>query len=49
MEKDYDKVKKALLFEYRDTDSHQVVYTLTFLETYKNIKHSKDSDISEYC
>ena len=46
---DYAALKKVLLSEYRDNDTHQLLYSVPFLEKYKSIVRSKDDDIMDYC
>jgi len=46
--RDYAALKKALLSEYRDNDTHQLLYSVPFLEKYKSIVRSKDNDIVDY-
>jgi hypothetical protein len=45
----YAALKKVLLSEYRDNDTHQLLYFVPFLERYKSIARSKDDDIMDYC
>jgi hypothetical protein len=47
--RDYVALKKVLLSEYRDNDTHQLLYSVPFLEKYKSIARSKDDDIIDYC
>jgi hypothetical protein len=47
--KDYAALKKALLSEYRDDDTRQLLYSVPFLESYKNILRTEDDDILDYC
>jgi hypothetical protein len=42
-------LKKVLLSEYRDNDTHQLLHSVSFLEKCKSIARSKDDDIMDYC
>ena len=45
----YAVLKKVLPSEYRDNDTHKLLYSVSFLEKYKSIVRSKDDDIMDYC
>ena len=47
--RDYAVLKKALLSEYRDNDTHQLLYSVPVLEKYKSIACTEDDDIMDYC
>jgi hypothetical protein len=47
--KDYSALKKALLSEYRNDDTRQLLYSVPFLENYKNIARTENDDIMDYC
>src|ERR1700730_15602389 len=49
VDKDYATLKKALLAEYKNDDTHQLLYSVPFLEKYKNIPRTKNDDILDYC
>jgi hypothetical protein len=42
-------LKKALLAEYKSNDTHQLLYSIPFLEKYKNIPRTEKDDILDYC
>ena len=44
----YAALKKVLLSEYRDNDTHQLLYSVPFLEKYKSMVRSKDDNIIDY-
>ena len=46
---DYAALKKALLAEYRNDDTRQLLYSVPFLENYKNIARTESDDIMDYC
>src|SRR6202011_6347022 len=48
-DRDYAALKKALLAEYRNEDTYQLLYSVSFLENYKNITRTEDDDIMDYC
>ena len=47
--KDYQALRKAILVEYKDDDSHQQVYSLQFLEKYKSVVRTEKDDTRQYC
>jgi hypothetical protein len=47
--KDYVALKKTLLSEYRNDDTRQLLYSVPFLESYKNIVQDEKDDILNYC
>jgi hypothetical protein len=47
--RDYAALKKALLAEYKSNDTHQLLYSVPFLENYKNIARTEKDDILDYC
>jgi hypothetical protein len=49
VDKDYATLKKVLLAEYKNDDTHQLLYSVPFLEKYKNIPRTKNDDILDYC
>ena len=48
-DKDYAALKKVLLAEYKNDDTHQLLYSVPFLESYKNIPRTEKDDILDYC
>jgi hypothetical protein len=46
---DYTALKKALLAEYRNDNTCQLLYSVLFLEKYKNIACTEKDDILDYC
>jgi hypothetical protein len=48
-DKDYAALKKVLLAEYKNDDTHQLLYSVPFLESYKNIPRTQKDDILDYC
>jgi hypothetical protein len=42
-------LKKALLAKYKSNDTHQLLYSVPFLEKYKNIPRTEKDDILDYC
>jgi hypothetical protein len=48
-DKDYAVLKKVLLSEYKNDDTHQLLYSVPFLESYKNIPQTEKDDILDYC
>ena len=46
---DYAALKKVLLAEYRNDDTRQLLYSVPFLESYKNITRTEKDDIMDYC
>ena len=46
--KDYSALRKALLSEYRNDDTRQLLYSVPFLEKYKNIACKESDDIMDY-
>jgi hypothetical protein len=48
-DQDYTTLKKALLAEYKSNDTHQLLYSIPFLEKYKNIPRTEKDDILDYC
>jgi len=49
VDKDYATLKKVLLAEYKNDDTHQLLYSVPFLESYKNISRTNKDDILDYC
>jgi hypothetical protein len=47
--RDFAALKKALLAEYRNDDTRQLLYSVPFLESYKNIARTEKDDIMDYC
>jgi hypothetical protein len=47
--RDYTALKKVLLDDYKKDDIHQLLYSLHFLESYKNVLRTETDDILEYC
>ena len=47
--RDYTTLKKALRTEYRNDDTQQLLYSVPFLENYKNIARTEKDDILDYC
>jgi hypothetical protein len=48
-DRNYQALKKALLAEYWKDDTHQLLYSVSFLESYKNIPRTEKDDILDYC
>src|SRR3984893_3858335 len=48
-DQDYAALKKVLLAEYKDNDTHQLLYSVPFLENYKSIPRTGKDDILDYC
>jgi hypothetical protein len=48
-DQDYTTLKKALLAKYKSNDTRQLLYSIPFLEKYKNIPCTKKDDILDYC
>ena len=46
---DYAALKKALRTEYRNDDTQKLLYSVLFLENYKNIACTEKDDILDYC
>jgi hypothetical protein len=42
-------LKKALLAEYKNDNTRQLLYSVPFLESYKNISRTEKDDILDYC
>jgi hypothetical protein len=49
VDKDYVALKKVLLTEYKNDDTHQLLYLVPFLKKYKNIPRTEKDDILDYC
>jgi len=47
--RDYTALKKVLLAEYRNDDTHQLLYSVPFLKKYKNIVRTEKDDVLDYC
>ena len=47
--RDYAVLKKVLLTEYRNDDTYQLLYSVPFLENYKNIARTEKDDVLDYC
>lgn len=47
-DRDYDALKKALIADYKNDDTHQLLYSVPFLESYKNISRTEKDDILDY-
>jgi hypothetical protein len=45
---DYPVLRKALLSEYQNDDTCQLLYSVPFLEKYKNIACTEKDDIMDY-
>ena len=48
VDKDYATLKKVLLAKYKNDDTHQLLYLVPFLESYKNISYTNKDDILDY-
>src|ERR1700716_1144069 len=45
VDKDYAALKKVLLAEYKNDDTHQLLYSVPFLESYKNIPCTEKDNV----
>jgi hypothetical protein len=45
----YAALKKALLAEYKNDDTRQLLYSVHFLENYRSIPRTEKDDILDYC
>jgi len=41
-------LKKVLLAEYKNNDTHQLLYSVLFLKKYKNIARTEKDDVLDY-
>ena len=48
-DRDYKKLRKALLQEYKSADAYQKIYSVSYLERFKNIVRTDTDDMLEYC
>ena len=48
-DKDYAALKKVLLAKYKNDNTHQLLYFVPFLKSYKNIPCTEKDDILDYC